>query len=124
MSNNHSLIRAAAKAVGAEMTDFPESTTPNHWIIQRLGCKGLGKIFDKWDPENNDADAMRIAAHLGMRVDFDYQGYRGPGKAAAVWLKGDTSVFAPYWDATHADIMKNARSVILRAAAHVGEQMP
>ena len=117
MTTSREMLEYAAKAAGAEWTDYSDRT-PDHWNIEHPDG-----IWRKWEPENSDVDAIRLAAALGMRVDFGYHDAGDIKNAAAVWLKGDTSRFPQFWQATYPDTMKNARMTILRAAAHVGKLM-
>jgi hypothetical protein len=57
------LLRLAAKAAGAVMSDYPDRT-PNHWTRKH----GDG-IWREWAPLEQDADADRLAVSLGAVVE-------------------------------------------------------
>ena len=57
------LLRLAAKAAGAVMSDYP-GRTPNHWTR-----KHSDGVWREWAPLEQDADADRLAVSLGAVVD-------------------------------------------------------
>lgn len=117
MTTSREMLQYAAKAAGAEWTDYSDGTT-DHWKIEHPDG-----VWRKWEPENSDIDAVRLAASLGMRVDFSCAIVCDSPHAVGVWIKGDASHLPPFWQATYPDMMRNARMTILRAAAHVGKLM-
>ena len=117
MTTSREMLQYAAKAAGAKMTDYSDKTS-DHWIIEHPDG-----VWRKWEPENSDVDAVRLAAALGMRVNFSCVVVSDSLHAVGVWLKGDVSYLPPFWQATYPDTMRNARMTILRAAAHVGKLM-
>ncbi|KGC12889.1 hypothetical protein DM48_351 [Burkholderia gladioli] len=60
--NDQELLRLAAKAAGAEWTDYQRGT-PNHWHIERADG-----VWREWNPLNDDGDALRLAVKLGLAV--------------------------------------------------------
>ncbi|MNM84550.1 hypothetical protein D3C81_966410 [compost metagenome] len=59
MTDNE-LIALAAKAAGAEWSDYSDQT-PDHWQIQHAD-----KVWRMWSPLTDDGDAFRLAVHLAL----------------------------------------------------------
>lgn len=71
MRTDRELLELAAKAAGAEMTDYSDRT-PDHWIIKRAPGSWV-----PWDPLGDDGDALRLAVsrsilrcHMDLFHDF------------------------------------------------------
>ncbi len=118
MSADRELLELAAKAMGVKRMEYRDDVP-----FVSMGYPPLDD-WEAWNPEVDDGDALRLAASLGMRVDFGYADAGGKGPAVAVWLKGDFTRFPQFWQATYPDVMRNARMTITRAAAHVAKAMP
>ncbi|WP_186215908.1 hypothetical protein [Burkholderia gladioli] len=59
---NKELLELAAKAAGAEWSDYPDRT-PNHWRI-----KHADGVWREWNPLTDDGDALRLAVKLQLTV--------------------------------------------------------
>lgn len=120
--NDRELLELAAKAAGIKVNKVRQAER------DASGVTGAGlwtTTCTNWDPENNNGDSMRLAAALGMTVDFGYTG-AGPDlpNCVAVYLKGGERRYSEHWCGTFNDTAKNARAAILSAAARVGKEMP
>lgn len=113
MTADDELMMLAAKAAGAEWSDYPDRT-PNHWTIQRWP----DSTWVHWDPLEDDGDALRLAVKLRFRMSVTLDGVsidRGPGQALA-WER--TGV------ASDEDRCGTAiRRAIVRAAAEIGRNL-
>lgn len=100
------LLTLAAKAAGVEITwehgqDYPE----------RLELfRGHLQNYERWDPLNDDGDALRLAVKLGIDLSFE----------------GDNVVFA---DGNCSEFLRDdycvaTRRAITRAAASIGAKAP
>lgn len=145
MSADRELLRLAAKAAGAQWSDYSDRT-PDHWQI-----KHADGVWREWKPLADDGDALRLAIKLGIEFIFrgDQNTYvvaRQSGSLKSRFHKqpGDVTVsyvpesrFSSDYpaDVSHAHYLVNTRglvrgvnsatrSAIVRAAAALGELMP
>ena len=99
MKTDRELLELAAKAAGIPYKALPHS----------------GSCWEKWDPLNDDGDALRLAVKLTLEVDICLSG---------------VAVRTPHGDKILADdrdekcIYAATRRAITRAAAAIGESMP
>ena len=111
MKTDRELLELAAKAVGAEWSDYPDRT-PNHWEMEKPDG-----VWSVWNPLTDDGDALRLAAKLRLTIS--------PGKH-----KGDGCTveaprgIAPGCTAFRDDDAEQMRYAIVHVAASIGETMP
>jgi hypothetical protein len=98
-----------------------------HGNLKRVeGCGWLHILADGssgawWEPQHCDDDAFRLAAKLGMKVDFNFRTSKDERAGVAVWLPNGQSAYPPFWTANARDICVAARQTIVRAAAEIGK---
>lgn len=92
------LLSKAAKAAGAELTDYSDRT-PDHLTI-----KHADGIWREWNPLTDDGDALRLA--LKLRINVEHMAME------VMAHKGDVMCVEP-----NDDVYAAARRVIVRAAA-------
>lgn len=110
MKTDRELLELAARAAGAKWTDYSDGTA-DHWIIRHSDG-----IWRKWNPLEDDGDALRLAVKLGLAVCID--------------ILDDATSIRPYADGD--DLLAHAhfdggpdaatRRAIVRAAANIGSQ--
>lgn len=104
-------LAAAAKAVGAEMTDYSDRT-PDHWKIEKEP-----NWWVEWDPLASDGDAMRIAVKLGLNVHVDIaRGYTSVSYSDGVWHALSSIEHG-------GDACSATRHAIVTVAEAIGEKM-
>lgn len=91
----------AAKAVGLEL------------LAGTLGVRNAAGICHRWDPENDDGDALRLAVKLHM--DFTLSGKHAAVAQAGTHMKQEFC---------NGDAYAATRRAITRAAAEIGKAMP
>lgn len=109
--NDRELLELAAKAAGAEFTDYSDRT-PDHWIIEHADG-----VWRKWKPLYDDGDSLRLAVKLRMDIEIRIcagyvavSAYREPDDLAhAVETPGDSA--------------ESLRRAITRAAAEIGARI-
>ncbi|KGC15179.1 hypothetical protein DM48_316 [Burkholderia gladioli] len=106
--NDQELLRLAAKAAGAEWTDYQRGT-PNHWHIERADG-----VWREWNPLNDDGDALRLAVHLRLMVHASSHS----SSAQFYEMNGWATIEEPHGDANAA-----TRRAITRAAAEIGARI-
>lgn len=100
MKTDRELLELAAKAAGIPYKALPHS----------------GSCWGKWDPLNDDSDALRLAVKLSMSVDIDehedstyaYAGDQPRVYAMELWQGNKDAA---------------TRRAIVRAAAAIGETL-
>lgn len=113
MSDNE-LLRLAAKAYGAKMSDYSDRT-PDHWIAERVPGS---RSWYAWNPLADDGDALRLAVKLRMLVDVPSAG--SVQKLIEVIAPGQLeSIFEHCGD----DPSAATRRAVVRAAAEIGRAM-
>lgn len=105
MSTDRELLDLAAKAAGAEWSDYPDRT-PNHWTMEKPDG-----VWSDWNPLTDDGDALRLAVKL--RIDIEHM-------AMEVFAaKGPALCFIEPNDEPYSA----TRRAIVRAAAEIGRAM-
>ncbi|MBA1234735.1 hypothetical protein G7Z98_09225 [Pseudomonas stutzeri] len=95
------LLEMAANAAGV----------PNHELYDTIGDNG-GVEKHGWNPLTDDGDALRLAAALGMRIEFDKRRVVYKTRPdAIIYLK-----FGIKWQGKD-----GFRAAITRAAAEIGK---
>lgn len=122
MSVDLELLRLAAKAAGARLSDYTDGTS-DHWTIQN--AQG---IWVKWRPLTDDGDALRLAVKLGISIT-PYPIYNSEGRHSVIAKQrrhsdtlreaNPTEVLELYGD----DPAAAWRRAIVRCAAEVGRAM-
>lgn len=103
MSTDRELLELAAKAIGH--TVLPGASDATAFTLH--GCGAYGQ---RWNPLEDDGDALRLAVRLGLGVIT----HMPDGKAAARKPSGAVvTEFAP-------DMFLQTRRAIVRAAAEIG----
>jgi hypothetical protein len=74
--------------------------------------KYLDKIMETWNPLNNTEDAIKLAIHLGLIIDTDYN-----GKVAVADINSSFDDFTDDGE----DKEEAIRRVIVRAASSIGK---
>jgi len=116
--DDREMMRLAAKAVGAEWTDYSDKT-PDHWAFRHADG-----VLRPWSPLVDDGDALRLACVLGLTIECDFHdsdtctAYQTRGDIVADEQAGMVGevIGAPEFAAT--------RRAIVRAAAAIGRAMP
>lgn len=120
------LLELAAKAAGiehgADRLDSGVSTTESD---------GRHRHLPRWNPLEDDGDALRLAVKLGMMVEIYQPTDREPGMSYAHTKEllgyGSDGYRAyqahAYFKEDHGDPYAATRRVITRAAAEIGKEM-
>ena len=107
MSTNRELLELAAKAIG-------HTVLPNASDATAFTLHGCGACGQRWNPLEDDGDALRLAVRLGLGVIT----HMPDGKAAARKPSGAVvTEFSP-------DMFLQTRRAIVRAAAEIGRDAP
>lgn len=109
------LLELAAKAAGARMTDYSDKT-PDHWSI-----KHADGVWRRWNPLEDDGDALRLAVKLRIDVVFYAADDDNPQDRDEVKAyTGRNSL--PGWEVFKdgADPYAATRRAIVMAAASIG----
>ncbi|WP_186076189.1 hypothetical protein [Burkholderia gladioli] len=105
--NDQELLRLAAKAAGAEWTDYQRGT-PNHWHIERADG-----VWREWNPLNDDGDALRLAVKLRLDLMPDAHSQEASTRSYSVCVE----------ESNGDDPCAALRSAITRAAAEIGARI-
>ena len=109
--NDRELLELAAKAAGLK----PEEAewTQQSGLVWVVRCAdGIRKEI-RWNPIDDDGDALRLAVRLGLLIDSEYNGGIGVGSAS----------YEEVWECKKVDPYAATRRAIVRAAAEIGRQM-
>jgi len=105
VSTDRELLELAAKAIG-------HTVLPNASDATAFTLHGCGAYGQRWNPLEDDGDALRLAVRLGLGVIT----HMPDGKAAARKPSGAVvTEFAP-------DMFLQTRRAIVRAAAEIGRE--
>lgn len=102
------LLEMAAKAVGYD--------TSHRWNRERMDFDPpvialcIPGISTGWNPLDNDADALRLAAKLRISIDFN---------DCCAWSRGIFGLVQEFWGGDYPNCYRNA---IVRAAAEIGKE--
>lgn len=111
---DHELLELAAKAAGFRR-DF-------QWNCRFLPSAGgsvlCGNSWTKWNPLEDDGDALRLAEKLGLTICMNGT------KSVSAFDEYNKNVFATECTAHAGSRIQATRRAIVRAAAEIGRQMP
>ncbi len=113
------LLELAAKAAGLEIYESTDGTLQNRpvWVFTAGGGMGTMPYEERWNPLNDDAQALRLAVKLD--IEFYQADDDGPATWAGYWGKPDrrdvTRLFCCEPHGT--DPYAATRRAIVRAAA-------
>ena len=111
---DHELLELAAKAAGFRR-DF-------QWNCRFLPSAGgsvlCGNSWTKWNPLEDDGDALRLAEKLGLTICMNGT------KSVSAFDEYNKNVFATEYTAHAGSRIQATRRAIVRVAAEVGKQMP
>ncbi|WP_186157916.1 hypothetical protein [Burkholderia gladioli] len=107
--NDRKLLELAAKAAGAEWSDYSDRTS-NHWHIERADG-----VWREWNPLTDDGDALRLAVKL--RIDIDHL---DTGLSA---VHRRTRYYPGVVETYGSDECAATRRAITRAAAEIGARI-
>ena len=113
-SEDKKLLELAAKAAGiAHGAD-------------RLDCglslrvsDGRHRSLPRWNPLDDDGDALRLAVQLGIDLEW-----RSDGRVAAYRHANANGYCFTAFESSRENRAENTRRAIVRAAAAIGEAMP
>lgn len=118
--NDRELLELAAKAAGMDIYESTDGTLQNRpvWVFSAGGGMGTMPYEVRWNPLNDDAQALRLAVKLGMDIDSAYD---------AVEVKQysfDKEKFiVSVLEDNRNDPYAATRRAIVRAAAEIGKEM-
>lgn len=109
--NDRELLELAAKAVGIDLSraDYRE-----HWGFE--GAWGVSVYIGRWNPLNNDGDALRLAVDAQVSIEFSYCEDDAPVVIVGDFFNKVRECLAP-------DFKAKTRRAIVRAAAEIGKAM-
>ena len=102
------MLEYAAKAAGIE-----RGADRFDGGISITDITGRHRSLPKWNPLDDDGDALRLAVKLRLLIDTQYNNGVGVGSASIPWL----------WVSTAVDPYAATRRAIVRAAAEIGKGM-
>jgi len=111
---DHELLELAAKAAGFRR-DF-------QWNCRFLPSAGgsvlCGNSWTKWNPLEDDGDALRLAEKLGLTICMNGT------KSVSAFDEYNKNVLATEYTAHAGSRIQATRRAIVRAAAEIGRQIP
>lgn len=112
--DDRQLLEIAAKAICLELgKDTPWRTYSDGYGFEWLNMDG-SRVDRRWNPLNDDGDAFRLMADLGLAID---------GTTTRCWAwKSRGGVNFPQQEEFDAGIRAAYRRAIVRAAADVGRR--
>lgn len=112
--NNNDILELAAKASDLVIESYTENGYP--WVYSRFEKANDDGEFNcvKWNPIENDGDALRLAAKLGTSIDF--------AKWTQTVFYGTNKFVQEDWHQSR-DACAATRLAIVRAAAEIGKSM-
>ncbi len=109
------LLELAAKAAGIDVYESNDGTIQNRPVFVFLAGGGMGTMpyEERWNPLNDDAQALRLAVKLSFIVDTHglYVRVSLPFSDCLALEKHDNDLYAA------------TRRAIVRAAAAIGKEM-
>lgn len=138
--SDRELLEMAAKGAGLQIFGWVDSydvsrgdplyeyagpVIGEHSLAEKFGVSAIYH-GQPWNPLLDDGDALRLAAHLKIRIDPEFHlpadefGYAQ--KFATVWLPGESGIPSLYGFGS--DPMEVMRQLIVMAAAEIGRKMP
>ena len=107
--NDRELLELAARAAGIEIINAGFFEGPHY--------KGTTR---RWNPLDDDGDALRLAVRLLLDVMF---GFDGEGNVVGVNANWEGAPAEVIQEPLGQDIAKSTRRAIVRAAAEIGRAM-
>lgn len=115
--SDRELLELAAKAGviehGADRLDCGLSITLRN---------GQHRSLQRWNPLDDDADALRLAVQCGIEISIVDEEYGCPRACAGYVTDGDPRIRYVFEDHDN-DIFAATRRAIVRAAAEIGRSM-
>ena len=115
------LLEAAARAAGMFVLLPPWPRDAQGWFYNEHSNGGgmfhSVRIEPRWNPLEDDGDALRLAVKLGMELYSDDEATHTAFAYARVRGAGDDHIFEPVVD----DACKALRRAIVRAAAALAQ---
>ena len=113
-TDDRMLLGLAAKAAGIELLQWSDE-----WVGEP-DCSGFQtKALDRWNPLEDDSDALRLAVKLKMEVYHSYD--EGDGVAAGYPEAKPRIAYCIEYYKDEKDPYAATRRAIVRAAAAIGE---
>jgi len=114
--SDRELLELAAKAAGmtVEYDPYASPSGEDDWFITD---EGYG-----WNPRTDDGDALRLAAKVGLVVDFHCPAGVDRIIGTGVWTQGPAVDAPEFWTAHGSDAGAASRYTITRAAAEIGRR--
>jgi hypothetical protein len=109
--SDRELLELAAKAAGIQ---FSELGGGARYAPQ----PGIMQPYVPWNPLTNDGDALRLAATLGIDIEW-----RADGRVAAYRHANANGYCFTAFESSREDRAANVRRAIVRAAAEIGRNM-
>ena len=109
------LFELAAKAAGIGVWDDEHGNT---WRVYYTDPNNGLKRYTRWNPLTDDGDALRLAATLGIDIEW-----RADGRVAAYRHANANGYCFTAFESSREDRAANVRRAIVRAAAEIGRNM-
>ena len=120
--NDRELLELAAKAAGIEMggTLYSDGSWSPYTDRPFKPSSGIGGGLDVtgWNPLEDDGDALRLAAKLGLELSCD-----GRGITAQSILGSRPAAYAAQSEANEDNHMAKLRRAVVTAAAQIGKAL-
>jgi len=111
------LLELAAKAAGYDVVFVHDNKIPmRRDVPNRKGMK-------VWNPLEDDGDALRLAARVGISISFDEITDAEPHGVSAAWLGSEEDGGVFEFQQFRRDRESATRRAIVRAAAEIGRTM-
>lgn len=112
MERDRELLELAAKAAGLRFVWDHDEHLHGPCIIDGDGFP------EEWNPLDDDGDALRLAATLGIDIEW-----RADGRVAAYRHANANGYCFTALESSRKDRAANVRRAIVRAAAEIGRRM-